>query len=235
MITEEIISAVFAHAEEEQPRECCGLISRDAEGVAHYVRSTNARQGKDSFEITGDCWAAAEDVGEVVGVAHSHAFVSPDPSQADLVGCEKSGLPWLIVNYPTRNWRYIEPSGYRPPLEGRAWCHGALDCYALVRDYYAQECGILLRDYEREDDWWFKGKNLYRENFAKEGFVQVDGEPRRHDLLLMMIRAPVENHAAVYLGDGKMLHHLFDRLSRKEMWGGWRKFTTAILRHESML
>jgi cell wall-associated NlpC family hydrolase len=46
----------------------------------------------------------------------------------------------------------------------------------------------------------------------------------------------VENHAAVYLGNGMMLHHLYGQLSRRERWDWpWQRRTTAIVRHRSRL
>ncbi|WP_043946890.1 NlpC/P60 family protein, partial [Ralstonia solanacearum] len=40
------------------------------------------------------------------------------------------------------------------------------------------------------------------------------------DVILMQVRAPVPNHAAVYLGGVQMLHHLHGRLSSRDVYGG---------------
>ncbi|KAG0739940.1 hypothetical protein G6F24_017181 [Rhizopus arrhizus] len=69
--------------------------------------------------------------------------------------CEASGLPWHIVSVgqlageaPTcHDIQTIEPCGYVAPLEGRQFAHGILDCYSLVRDFYALELGITLSQY----------------------------------------------------------------------------------------
>ena len=48
----------------------------------------------------------------------------------------------------------------------------------------------------------------------------------------MQVASPVPNHAAVYLGDGLILHHLQGRLSSRDVYGGyWQKITTHILRY----
>jgi cell wall-associated NlpC family hydrolase len=50
------------------------------------------------------------------------------------------------------------------PLVGRQFAHGVLDCYSLVRDFHARELGIPLSEYERQDDWWSHGQDLYSLN-----------------------------------------------------------------------
>jgi cell wall-associated NlpC family hydrolase len=51
----------------------------------------------------------------------------------------------------------------------------------------------------------------------------------------MQIRARngVPNHAGIYLGDGLMLHHLYGRLSSRDLYGGWYlESTRAVLRYQ---
>ena len=93
--------------------------------------------------------------------------------------------------------------------------------------------GITLSQYERDDNWWDNGQDLYSlERLRAEGFELIDGEPRRGDMILMQVRSPVPNHAGVYLGDDLMLHHLYGRLSEKAVYGGmWAERTRYIVRH----
>lgn len=228
-----ILVDVHAHAARETPRECCGL-AVVVKGRLRYWPARNIAQAGE-FAIHPEDQAAAEDAGEVVAVCHSHVYLPPTPSEADRVMCEKTGLPWLIVSYPAATHEIITPSGYRAPLVGRPFVHGVLDCYALARDYYREVCGIALPDYKREDDWWLKGGNLYLEHFAEAGFVEVAGEPRIHDGLLMQVASAVPNHAAILADDGIILQHCHGRLSSRDVYGGyWRRVTTHVLRHRSM-
>lgn len=156
--------------------------------------------------------------------------------------CEVSGLPWHIVSVgqctgaepECGDLQSIEPFGYVAPLVGRQFAHGILDCYTLVRDFLARELGIHLSDYEREDDWWEKGQDLYSlERLSAEGFELIEGAPQRGDMVLMQIRSPVPNHAGVYLGDGQMLHHMHGRLSEVITYGGMcAERTRYIVRHK---
>jgi proteasome lid subunit RPN8/RPN11 len=220
----------LAHAMREMPRESCGLVIV-RRGREVYRPCRNLAQGDDQFIVDPDDYAAADAEGEVVAVVHSHPYTPPEPSQADLVACERSGLEWHIVNVPTGRWHSFRPSGYVAPLVGRVFSHGVLDCYALVRDWYALERGVSLPDFDRRDQWWHRGQNLYLDNFRAAGFEPCE------DLhvgagLLMQIGSPVPNHAAVYLGDDTILHHVQGRLSSRDVWGGyWRKCTTHILRY----
>jgi cell wall-associated NlpC family hydrolase len=151
------------------------------------------------------------------------------------VACEASGVPWFIVSYPNGQWFELSPKGYVAPLVGREWSHGVLDCYSIVRDWYAQERGLSLPDFQRFDEWWRRGENLYVDNFGAAGFAVVEPDDLLvGDVFLMQVHSEVPNHAAIYLGDGLILHHLQGRLSSRDVYGGyWQKITTHTLRHQS--
>ena len=220
----------LAHALAEMPRESCGLVIV-RKGREVYRPCRNMALGSDQFVISPDDYEAADAEGEVVAVVHSHPYTPPTPSQADLVACEASGLPWHIVNVPTGAWHSFEPSGYVAPLVGREFSHGVLDCYAIVRDWYRLERGVDLPDFERQDGWWERGGNLYLDNFGRAGF-EVCKELHDGAVLLLQIASPVPNHAAIYLGGDTILHHIQGRLSSRDVFGGyWRKHCTHILRY----
>lgn len=220
------------HAAKDYPREACGLLVMVGQ-VVRYIPCKNIAEGTESFIIDPKDYLSCEKAGEIVAVVHSHPNTRPEPSQADLVACEASGLPWHIYSHPGGEWAYLEPSGYKAPLLGRIWVHGVLDCYTFIKDWYAQERGIILPDFQRNTLWWKKGENTYVENFAKAGFFRViDEKPQHGDVLLMQLLSPVPNHGAIYLEGDILAHHLYNRLSGREVWGGmYRKHTTHILRY----
>lgn len=236
MINDKLLKVIRDHAAQEAPRECCGVIVVKR-GKQRYVPCKNVAEGTGSFEIDQTDYNAAEDSGVITHIVHSHVNHSPAPSEADLVGCETSGLPWIIVNTPDGHYEEISPSGYSAPLVGRNFQHGSLDCYSLLRDYYARELGIDLMDFDRGEEWWTKGDNLYLENFEKAGFVEVSHDDLRpHDILLMQVASPVPNHAAIYLGDEIILQHCMGRLSSRDVYGGyWQRCVMKVVRHRSLL
>lgn len=227
-LIESIKPSIISHAEAALPREACGVI---VNGL--YVGCRNTAAEQDQFVMHEEDYAGAEDAGEIQAIVHSHPYTAPEPSQADLVGCEASKLPWVIVNVPVGHHKIIYPQGYRAPLIGRQWAYGVLDCYALVRDYYRERLQIDLPDYPRDGYWWERGEEKLASLFPAAGFVQVD-RPELHDVLLMKIESDVSNHLGVYSGDRRMTHHLLDHLSAEVIYGShWEKHTTHILRHRS--
>lgn len=226
---ENIREAAEAHAAKEYPRESCGLVVLIA-GVEHYVPCKNTAVSSEHFQIAPEQYAAAEDAGTITAIIHSHPDYSAEPSQADRVACEDSGLPWHIVGYPSLKWCSIAPEGYRAPLIGREFSHGILDCYTLIQDWYLENKGVELIDIPRRDEWWKKGENLYSENFVRAGFTVTD-DLHEGAVILMQVLSDVPNHAAIYVEDNIILHHLHGRLSCRDVYGGyWRKHTTHILK-----
>jgi len=220
-----------AYAREHYPREACGLVVI-FKGRERFVPCRNQAQGEDNFIISAEDYAEAEDMGEVVAIWHSHCNIGPEPSEADRVSCERSGLEWHIYAHPVDRWHSFIPSGYKAPLIGRQFQPPTLDCYALIRDWYAEERGITLPDFDRADGWWLRGGNLYLENFGKAGFVAVSDGPKNGDVLLMQIASPVPNHGAIWLEGDIILHHLHGRLSSRDVFGEYfRKNHTHTLRH----
>lgn len=234
MIDTAIRKAAEDHAAQCYPREACGLLVNQGVEIFYWPCRNDAAAGAtDHFILNPEDYAAADAAGDILAIIHSHPDSSPEPSQADRVACEATGLPWHIVSWPALAWASCQPEGYKAPLIGRVWSHGVLDCYSIIRDWYQLERGITLPDFPREDNWWRKGKNLYVDNFKAAGFVEVaDGKPQHGDVLLMQVLSDVANHGAIYLDGDFILHHLHNRLSCREVYGGYyRKHCVKVLRY----
>ena len=234
-LTDTIKADILAHAQAEDPRESCGLI-HVLKGRRHYFPCRNIAATPDEhFVLDPTDYAAAEDLGEVVAVVHSHPITQPEPSVADQIGCNNSGLPWLIVNPKTEAWGGCEPKEFELPYVGREFVFGMVDCYSLVRDWYGKEFGLQLSDYERRDLFWERGENLYLDNFRRERFHKISFDELQYgDALLMQLGSNLPNHAAIYIGDQQILHHIQGRLSSRDVLGSYyTKNTAMVLRHES--
>ena len=59
---------------------------------------------------------------------------------------------------------------------------------------------------------------------------------QRGDVVLMAIMSEVPNHAGVIVEPGKILHHLYGRLSTIEDYRGiWRNTTVGVYRHKDVV
>ena len=98
MIPAEVRAQLRAHAEEEAPNECCGLVLvRDGVAV-EYIRGVNKLASPYRYELYIDpfVWSEIPDDVEQV-IFHSHPETEPRPSRTDR---ERAGLwagrPFLI-------------------------------------------------------------------------------------------------------------------------------------------
>lgn len=242
------VDAIKKHVIAKYPDEACGFIVKDGKAEKFIpVENTSTTPSK-HFKIAPEAYAAIEEKYPIMAIVHSHPDESAQPSAADRVICEASGLPWVIVSVykdavedEVKVWDIVElvPEGYKAPLEGRPFFHGVLDCYTLIQDYYKEKLGITLPYFEREDKWWNKkdGESLYLKWFKEAGFEQVvDGTLKEHDVIFMEIGTKCgPNHAGVYLGDNIMLHHFYGSPSTKAVYGGSYQYATRmIVRHKEL-
>lgn len=232
-LSEEVKIKFEGFAKEEWPRESCGLVAV-VKGKQQYFHCRNIAPGKEDFILDPLDYIRVHDfveshAGQIVAVIHSHPSTAAIPSMADKVGCEQSGLRWFIFSHKTGEWSLFDPSGYQAPLVGRPFKHGIFDCYSALRDWYKLKRGIEIPDYDRDQEWWRKGQNLLMDNFRSAGFEQTnESHLQEGDVLLINICSSVVNHCAVYVGDDQVFHQTMNRLSSREVYGGWLKKNTRM-------
>lgn len=236
MNVEPHIADAVRHAQEDLNKESCGLFVIFKGRIIYLPCKNTHCDPANRFAICTEDWVNADTQGEIVGIVHSHPNKAPIPSTADLVACEKSGLPWTIVNPRTEEYRTFNPTGYTMPLYGREYCHGIVDCYSFVRDFYKQEYNVILRDYDRPDNWWLKGYDFYKDYMSVEGFYPIPADQvLPGDGFILNITSEVANHGAIYLGGNDIAHHLYNRLSCREIYGAYyRKHTVMCVRHKDI-
>lgn len=230
-----LLGDIRAHAAAEYPKEACGIVA-----AGQYVPMANvADDPLHDFRISERALLPYD----VEAVVHSHPDGPDEPTAADMSSQMSMDVPFgLCVSHDgSADLPWFWGGVPAVPLLGRSFRHGPSgtdgrgDCYALIKDWYAQERGIELPEFPRDNDWWRSGGNLYEEGFALAGFraVQVDSEPLAGDVALITVpRSDVVNHAAVYIGDGLILHHLYNRLSVREPAGRWAEHVVRWVRHD---
>src|SRR3954462_3009714 len=117
-IAQALIDEIVAHAIEDAPNECCGMIaSRDGEAVAVH-RARNAAASPLRYEIEGmeqyRIQTAIEDAGQELGaIYHSHTRSAPEPSQTDINLAFYPDALYVIVGVAgddahVRSWRIVD-------------------------------------------------------------------------------------------------------------------------------
>jgi proteasome lid subunit RPN8/RPN11 len=88
-IPQDLVDEMIAHAREDLPNECCGMVGgRDGEATG-VIRVSNAaasplRYEMDSQEQYDALKAIEEDGGELLAIYHSHTKSAAYPSQTDV-------------------------------------------------------------------------------------------------------------------------------------------------------
>ena len=110
-IAPELLEQVIAHAREEAPNECCGVLAVELGPPVTAVRAYRAVNTAASplrFEIDGrEVLSLIEQIEgdglELGAIYHSHTRTPPYPSQTDInFAAHWPGVEWLIVGLADR-------------------------------------------------------------------------------------------------------------------------------------
>lgn len=125
--------------------------------------------------------------------------------------------------------RYFENVSY----ENRIYIYGLLDCYTLIRDYFRDNYDVWIpANIDRSFGWWHNGRNLYVDLYEKYGFRETFDPIKKDDVLLFKFDNGMPSHSAIYVGNGKMLHHMIGRMSCIDDFDGIYKVSLAgVLRY----
>lgn len=233
MFGEKVKQDATAHALAEFPKESVGFVIG---GEYHPVENIHPTPTLE-FQTPLKAWRD-----EIEAVIHSHTNGFDAPTAADIQGQIDTGKAWGLITLDDAQVKkelfYWGP-GVECPLIGRQWRSGPTgtdnsgDCYAIIRDFYRDELKIQIPEFSRDEDSFCRGENLYIEGFEKAGFHTISHlELAPGDVILMRIQAGVTNHGAIYLGNGEILHHLQNRLSRRDVATRYQRYITHFLRHK---
>ena len=223
-----------AHALTAPEEEVCGLIAG-----GKYIPCKNLHSFPSSnFAIDAKAYAKAEKKGEIEGIFHSHPGFIGGFSRHDIEACKTSNLPWLVLAVGLNEWHEMSPYGDAPYI-GRPWLYGMYDCYGVFRDFYKNEFGIVLDDFDRgqEFEWSSPEWRMFEKNVTDQGFVEIGNLEKKGDMILMQLQCDFVNHIGVLArpNENVFYHHLLDRLSEENVYGGyWEKCTKRLMRHKEL-
>jgi [CysO sulfur-carrier protein]-S-L-cysteine hydrolase len=108
-IGRDLVDQIVAHAREDLPNECCGIVSTSDDAAVRVYRATNAVPSPVRFEIDPrdlirihtDIEKSKHDMGSMY---HSHVKSPAYPSQTDVNFAQNwPGVVWLIVSLADRD------------------------------------------------------------------------------------------------------------------------------------
>lgn len=200
--TPAIAEAAYTHAVEVYPAEAAAVVEAGA-----YVRLDNVSPSAGDDVVLGD--ADLVRVAQAQLFFHSHPDGIGCPSETDMVYQQQLGVPFVIMTVPLYDVFAFGDALARAPLIGRGFRHGVHDCYSLIRDWYVARGVSALWDQPRGWEWWSKGKDLYRENFAAANFVQIPpGDAvQPGDVLLFSFNYKVPMHGGIVHDRDLILQH----------------------------
>ena len=116
-------------------------------------------------------------------------------------------------------------------LTGRQWSYGQNDCFSLLRDYY-KLLGIDVPDFPRPESLE-RTESLFLKYARAVGFDEVPFNERMlHDVIIMRLGTKSPMHAAIYVGNNKILHQRMNSISALEPLGRYyRQSVAAVFRH----
>jgi proteasome lid subunit RPN8/RPN11 len=98
-----VVEDMIAHAREEAPRECCGLLVGRQAAIDEAVRATNIEPGTTRYRIEpADHFRLIKVLRgtdrDIVGAYHSHPRSPARPSPTDLAEAAGEGFLYVIVS-----------------------------------------------------------------------------------------------------------------------------------------
>lgn len=124
-IRQDVLTKIVAHAVEDLPNECCGLLIGTADIVEDASRARNTKRSRTKFQVEpADHFAAirrARAAGfEIVGAYHSHPSGPSGPSETDRARLTDPSMFHVIISlaHGTRTVRAFRlTDGNFSPLE----------------------------------------------------------------------------------------------------------------------
>lgn len=230
-----ILEPFKEHARANPAIEVCALVVQKGRKQQLILCENTHSDPSEHFRISEQEWADAEDIGDIVGLLHSHPGEGARPiaSPRDVQQCNTTGILWGI--YAPDCDEYAEISPETPGMIGRPFILGSDDCWGLIMAWHAKQ-GVTLSDWRVDYPWWEDQytDNLYADNWYAEGFREAEEGPGC--MVIMQVSANKWNHAGIITEEGQLLHHLYGENSCVTPYkaGYFKDRTVICLRHKDL-
>jgi len=237
---DKLIPEITEYCKSKFPEEACGVVIL-FKGRYKFIPCENVtlEDKTEYFAIHPLVYASICDRGQVCAIVHSHTKIGAVFSEHDIASQRMLGIPWLLIGLGggVEEHAWLSNKKQVFDLYGREYQWHVSDCFTFVQDWYEREMGIIIKDVQRQDKFWESGQELYLDNFISAGFVEVPKTSMKvGDALLLQLAGSVTSHAAIYLGNNLIGHHLNGRLSSKDVLGQYYlDRITKVVRHGSLL
>ncbi len=116
-VSQSVLEAIAAHARDEAPLECCGILIGRERRIERAARARNALASATRYLVDADDHFAAlksarESGQSVVGFYHSHPASPPAPSETDRAEAAYPGH-WHLIVFPGSAAQAAEIRAYR--------------------------------------------------------------------------------------------------------------------------
>lgn len=229
MITKFIKNQIKTYASKHQDEEISGFIVN-----GKIVPCRNSANNKsNNVIICPEDYLKASILGHIDFVYHTHNSDNLNFSELDKLTLKNHSLKGILYNTKLNKFK-IFINGEINNYVGKKFEINKSDCFVLTKNYYHNELGIKISDYQYDDNWFSKNPTILIDNYKKEGFLEVS-EPQKHDIILInyKINDPPK-HIVIYLGNNLILHQPRNKESLIEFYSDvYKRRTTHILRHFS--
>ena len=224
--------------------EICGFIYLDKKTYKFDIYPCRNRSDdkKNNFMISPQDYLNCSILGKIIACYHSHVNESIEFSEMDKHNSNLYKVHYILYNIKYDFFNFHKPNEENNPYIGRPFVLGQSDCFTLMKEYALKEESIhisfpkdLVYPKYLEDI-----KDLYENNFKHQGFLKLDKNVKlqKSDGLMMTfpgVSNEFPTHAAVYIGDGLILHQPFNSFSCVNIYDSFlKKHTSYVLRYKEL-
>lgn len=105
----DLVKNIYKHAENESPNECCGLIIEKNKKMKYIKMKNLSNNKKDHFKMDDKLFTFFQFTEKILYVVHSHYNSNCNPSEHDINTCNALQIPYLIVSYPNKDYKVVQP------------------------------------------------------------------------------------------------------------------------------